>query len=118
MPLELGMAIARQKLNPANHVWFVFEAKKRRIEKSMSDLNGTDVYIHGGRRNLLFSELSNAFTRQGRQASVKQMQQVLYELQKAMPALCRKSGTKIPFKARIFDDLRVLARRLSNELIL
>lgn len=52
MPLELGLAVAWQKLNPERHVWFVFEAKLRRIEKSMSDLNGSDVHIHGGRRKV------------------------------------------------------------------
>jgi hypothetical protein len=115
MPLELGLAIAWQKLNPAKHVWFIFEAKKGRIEKSMSDLNGTDPYIHRGRPNALFGELANAFVRQGSQTSVTQMQQVYIAPQDATPRVCRKAGTTFPFKAKVFDDLRVLARKLTDE---
>lgn len=114
MPLELGLAIAWQKMNPEKHVWFVFEAKQRRIEKSMSDLSGTDTYIHGGRPYGLFRELLNAFVQQPRQTSVDQMRRVFVELQEALPQLYRKAGTRFPFKARVFDDLRVLARRFSD----
>jgi hypothetical protein len=114
MPLELGMAVAWQKLNPERHVWFVFEAKQRRIEKSMSDLNGSDVHIHGGRPKGLSSELANAFVRPPQQTNVQSMHRVLLGLKKALPDLMLKAGTKSPFKAKVFDDLRVLARVLSD----
>jgi hypothetical protein len=42
MPCELGMTIAWQKLNPSRHTWFVFESRHRRLQKSLSDLDGTD----------------------------------------------------------------------------
>ena len=48
MPFELGLAVAWDKLNAGQHVWFVLEAKSRRVHKSLSDLGGTDAYIHGG----------------------------------------------------------------------
>jgi hypothetical protein len=115
MPLELGMAIAWQKVNPEKHRWFVFEAKRRRIEKSMSDLNGSDVHIHGGRPKGLFSELVNAFVRSRQQTSVQHMHRVFFGLKKALPDLLRKAGTKSAFKAKVFDDLRVLARALSEQ---
>jgi hypothetical protein len=115
MPLELGLAIAWQKLNPAKHVWFLFEAKQRRIEKSMSDLNGSDVHVHGGRPKGLFSELTSAFVRQRPEISVQHMHRVFVDLKKALPGLLRKTGTQSPFKARVFDDLRVLARALSDQ---
>jgi hypothetical protein len=115
MPLELGMAIAWQKLNPERHVWFVFEAKQRRVQKSMSDLNGSDVHIHGGRPKGLFSELANAFIRSQNRTNVEHMQRVCFGLRKALPGLLRKAGTRSPFKARVFDDLRVLALMLSDE---
>jgi hypothetical protein len=51
----------------------VFEAKPRRIEKSLSDLGGTDVYIHHGRPSGVFSELTSAFVRAERQPSVDHM---------------------------------------------
>src|SRR5271168_1568665 len=65
MPLELGLAIAWEKLHPKRHTWFLWEAEPRRVQKSMSDLDGTDAYIHGGTVAGVLSELRNAFIRVG-----------------------------------------------------
>ena len=114
MPLELGMTIACQKTVFPAHKWFVFEARARRIQKSMSDLDGTDVYIHRGHPATLFSELSNAFVRSPRQASVGQMQLVFADLKTELPKLMRNAGAKPCFTARMFEDLSVLARKLAD----
>jgi len=45
MPLELGMTITWQILNPGQHTWFVCESEPYRLLRSASDLNGTDPYI-------------------------------------------------------------------------
>ena len=65
MPLELGLAIAWAKINPEAHTWFVCESVDRRAQKSVSDLNGTDFYIHNGTPDGVMRELSNAFVRRG-----------------------------------------------------
>lgn len=101
---------------PGEHTWFVFEAKKHRIEKSLSDLGGTDVYIHRGSADGLFGELTNAFVRARRQPS-GQMKIVFAELRAALPKLMRDAGTRSPFTARVFDDLRLLARSLSDRYV-
>ena len=79
----------------------------------MSDLNGTDVHIHGGRPGGLFSEPVNAFIRQRSATGVERMNHVFLGLKEGMPGLLRKVGTKSSLKARVFDDLRVLAGALS-----
>jgi hypothetical protein len=114
MPFELGLAVAWQRAQPKKHTWFVFEAKSRRIERSLSDLSGTDVYIHHGRPSGVFSELTSAFVRSQRQPSVDQMKLIYNGLCDGLPKLMRKAGTRSTFKARVFDDLRVLARALSE----
>jgi hypothetical protein len=114
MPLELGLAIAWQKLNPGVHDWFLFEAVRRRIEKSLSDLKGTDPYIHSGRASGLFRELRNAFMRPRRRATVGQMQLVHEGLKEALPGIMKDAGTKSPFSAQVFDELRVLAAKLGD----
>jgi hypothetical protein len=43
------------------------------------------------------------------------MHRVFLGLKEALPGLLRKAGTKSPFKARVFDDLRILARVLSDQ---
>ena len=59
MPFELGLAMA--SANQAGTAkCFVFEAKEYRIGKSLSDLDGTDPYIHGGKPEGVLRELSNA----------------------------------------------------------
>src|SRR5260370_32904859 len=42
-------------------IWVVFESVKRRLPKSLSDLDGTDPLIHGGTVRGVFRGLSNAF---------------------------------------------------------
>ena len=117
MPLELGLTIALQKTVSPDHKWFVFEAKPRRIQKSMSDLDGTDVYVHKGRPSVLFSELANAFAKSERKATVQQMQRMLAGLKLELPRLTREAGTRPCFTARVFEDLRVVALRLSNRYV-
>ena len=64
MPFELGLLLGwlETKRN-WRHTWFVFESTKRRLEKSLSDLNGTDPLIHDGTIRGVFRELSNALVK-------------------------------------------------------
>ena len=115
MPFELGLSVAWQKLEPGKHTWFVFESKLRRVEKSLSDLSGTDVYVHEGKPQGIFRELCSAFVRAQRQPDVQQMELVYKGLKRAIPDLLRKAGSDTVFQARVFSDLRVLSRALTAE---
>lgn len=117
MPFELGLAVACQKLQPGKHIWFVFETKLRRVEKSLSDLSGTDVYVHEGKSRGIFRELCNAFIRSERQPSVEQMDLIYRGLKRELPAIMRKAGSSTAFQARVFSDLRVLSRALNAQMI-
>lgn len=67
MPFEVGLAVATARWRPT-HQWFVFEARPFRVQQTLSDLSGTDAYIHrGGSRKLLIA-LSDA-SRQGHKAA-------------------------------------------------
>jgi hypothetical protein len=48
MPFELGLAVALEKMQRPRHEWLVFETRSHRVSKSLSDLAGTDEYVHGG----------------------------------------------------------------------
>jgi hypothetical protein len=112
MPMELGMAIAWEKLNPRERVWFVFESQERRAQKSISDLNGTDCNIHGGSEEGVMRELCNAFVRRRQRMTVPEMLALHRELKKRVPDLLRSSGAVSIFEPRIFDDLLVAAAEL------
>jgi hypothetical protein len=112
--MELGMAVAWAKLNPAKHTWFVFESRERRAQKSISDLNGTDCNIHGGTLEGVMRELCNAFVRRRGRITVPSMLENDRELKKQVPDLMRRSGAASVFEARMFDDLLFAARELRD----
>jgi len=47
MPFELGLAVTPTR--GTRHEWCVFEERRYRLMKSLSDLNGTDPHIHDGK---------------------------------------------------------------------
>jgi hypothetical protein len=114
MPFELGLAVAWDKLNPGRHVWFVLEAKSRRLQKSLSDLGGTDVYIHGGKPQGVFRELCNALVRTEHQPTVQEMADIYRGLVDVLPEIKRRAGAKSAFEARVFADLVFTARALAE----
>ncbi len=60
MPFELGLAVA-MSLSDTGHRWFLFEARPYRLQRTLSDVNGFDRYIHGGTPRGVLRELANAF---------------------------------------------------------
>jgi hypothetical protein len=110
MPFELGLSVARGKLlKKGKHTWFVCESRPRRLTKSLSDLNGTDPYIHDGKIAGVFRELCNAFVRPGRQPTIRQMWKVYRDVRKYLPKILRDSGTQSLYQARAFKDICVIA---------
>jgi hypothetical protein len=113
MPFELGLAVAMAKSGTTNARqgnWFVFEALQRRVHKSLSDLDGTEVYIHGGTVRGVFGQLANAFVRAARQPTVQEMDTVFQKLERAVPAIKRDAGSSDLFATSVFSKLVVAAR--------
>jgi hypothetical protein len=117
MPCELGMTITWQKLNPARHTWFVFESRHRRIQKSLSDLDGTDANIHGGTAEGIMRELCNAFVRRGPQPGVPEMMRTYRQVKRLWNGVLETAGTSNPFEARVFRDLCFVARGKASGLL-
>ena len=109
MPFELGLAVAWEMTGSKRHVWFVMEAVNYRLAKSLSDLNGTDPYIHEGTIDGVFRELGNALVRKGRQPSVLQMWRIYREVRGKIPAILRRCGTRVVFQARVFEEISFAA---------
>jgi hypothetical protein len=114
MPFELGLAVAWDKLTAGRHVWFVLEAKGRRLQKSLSDLAGTDAYIHGGKYQGVFRELGNCLVRTEHQPTVQQMTGIYRGLLEVLPEIKKRAGAKSAFEARVFADLTVTSRALAD----
>ena len=113
MPMELGLAIAWSKLSHGKHSWFVFETEQGRALKSISDLNGTDLNIHGGTVAGVMRELCNAFVRRrGGQPNVPQMMSVYRKLRAAVPAIQQRTGADSLFESRMFIDIGLAAGKI------
>jgi hypothetical protein len=119
MPFELGLSVALEDTaRIGRRGWFVCESRNYRLVKSLSDLNGTDPFIHDGTIEGVFRELGNIFGRPSRRASVQQMRKIYRELSEGLPLILRRTGSKTPYTARVFRDLRVLASDAADELVL
>jgi hypothetical protein len=105
MPFELGLAIAWSKLNSTRHTWFVSESLERRAQKSLSDLNGTDLNIHDGSPEGVMRELCNAFVRRENRPRVPQMMDSYRALRRVLPTIKQNSGTDNVFTATMFEEL-------------
>lgn len=105
MPFELGLAVAWQKANPRKHDWFVFESKPYRMQKSLSDLNGTDPQIHDGTVSGVLRELSNIFRRARNQPTVPDMTLTFNALSRRAKDILVDAGADNLFEAHVFREL-------------
>jgi hypothetical protein len=110
MPLELGLTITWAKLNPNRHGWFLWESEPRRLQKSMSDLDGTDAYIHSGTVEGVLSELRNAFVRNDA-PSVRKMMVAYCLVESRVGEILTDAGTRNLYAASVFKELCYVAQK-------
>lgn len=106
MPFEVGLAVATARWHRA-HQWFILEARPYRVQRTLSDLGGTDAYIHGGAPRKLLIALTDALVRVGEQPSLGELVR-LSRLLSAKAGDIRKSYGTL-FGARAFKDLVLVA---------
>ena len=116
MPFELGLAVDWSLRTGSGHEWFVFESRPHRLSKSLSDLNGTDPYIHEGTVHGVLRGLMNALTRVTHRPELSDMDAIYRDLRKAAREIRSERGGSL-FEARAFEDLAVLARELAADQI-
>lgn len=118
MPFELGLAVAWQRRSQSKHSWYVFETERYRADRSLSDLAGTDVYVHGGTINGVLTQVANAFIRQTRKPTFPEMSLVYRRTREALPAILRQSGARSIFAgARAFHDVCMSAVTIADDMI-
>lgn len=118
MPFELGLCVAdANRREGQKQNWFVFEAVANRVDKSLSDLKGTDPKIHSGTVRGALSELCNVFRRPGRQPTVPQMMQIYRALRKNQAAILKKAGSDTLYTRRVFANVPVVARLEADRIV-
>jgi len=118
MAFELGLCVAdANRRQGQKQGWFVFEAVANRLDKSLSDLKGTDPRIHSATVRGVLSGLCNIFRRPGRQPSVPQMMEIYRELRKKQAATLKKAGSDTLYTGRVFADICVAASEAGRILL-
>lgn len=114
MPFELGLAVALERTHPGRHEWSILEARAHRVWKSLSDLAGTDEYLHRGRPRGVLQALTNALVRRRRQPTVAELKEIYRDLRAFAVELKKRFRTRSLFAARPFRELVVAARRSAS----
>ena len=97
------------------HKWFVFEARKHRLSKSLSDLDGTDPHIHNGKPRDLLTALTNVFVRSKNQPTARELGLIFTDLKKTSEIIKENLNSNSLFGARAFHDLVIAARTIARE---
>ncbi len=114
MPFELGLCVALAAGEHRGHRWFVFDAVAHRTWKSLSDLAGTDVYVHGSQPVGVLRQLVNALDWKAHQPTVKDLEAAYNQLHAFAIRLKRDLCTESLFEARAFNDLVFAAQSLAR----
>jgi hypothetical protein len=110
MPFELGLVVAWATISSVTHQWFVLEEVPHRLTKSLSDLNGTDPFIHHGNAQGVLKALSNALYRNAKSPSLMELETIYRDLRAAASKF--RSGRKGDslFEAHAFKWLVFMAQ--------
>jgi hypothetical protein len=115
MPFELGLAAALNLSDGRRHRWYALEARRYRVQKSLSDLNGYDPLVHDGKATGVLRCLRNVFVPQ-RRRTVEQLVSVYRKTKKAAAVLKRGPyGTRSLFEPAVFNELVAAAMEISAE---
>ncbi len=112
MPFELGLLLGWLKASRRKHDWFVFEERARRLQKSLSDLNGTDERVHDGKPSGVLREVCNIFARD-RLLTVRQLLPHYEQVSEGAVAIERDLMTDDLYQAAAFRALVVLAQKFA-----
>ena len=113
MPFEAGLAVMCSLMGaPLGHTYFIFEKASNRLQKSLSDLGGTDVYAHGGTAEGVLREISDALSSAKRRPTVEQMLVFLGQARSGLKEIMSNAKADTPYTARVFLDLVFLTNEI------
>lgn len=115
MPFEAGLASALV-LSGRRHERYILEANSYRLQRTLSDLNGVDVYAHNGTGLGVLRALSNIFVRPGSPGLPRLRQILTYLVRFADEQLRPTAGSAGLYEPRLFARLVVQARAIDQVL--
>lgn len=105
MPFEAGLAYAHSEASGGKHSFLVLEEVRFRIQRSTSDLNGIDPFIHHGTVEGMLSCVRNALVAKGAtyRPTMEKMLAVARGVEIAMARLRRTREVATYFDANAFE---------------
>jgi len=108
MAFELGLAVAFAKCRNPNHQWFVFDTKRYRVAKALSDLGGISARIHDKSPKSVLGALMNALGRESHQPTLQNLLSIYAEVER-MARRIKADYSDNLFETRPFADLAYVA---------
>ena len=101
-----------RETSQSNHYWIVLEEKQYRLQKSLSDLNGYDHFVHNGTVLGVFQALLDAFDKPD--VSITEMKQIYGKLRQFGEELQRTYGWNNLFQPSAFRRLVIAAAKIKS----
>lgn len=114
MPFELGLAVAKAEAARSHHRWFLFESEPHRLNKSLSDLDGTDPYIHANKPTGVLRALMNALVQHRAPVTMPGLESVYREVRIAASKLKKELRGAPLFEASAFKNLVILTNDIAS----
>jgi hypothetical protein len=112
MPFELGIAFALAQGN--GHRIFVFE-EQRRLQATLSDMNGFDAFIHGGTQEGVLYRILDCFARPRETPRFTDLKSLTERLSRVAAKAQSEQSLEDPFKPYIFNRLVESALELAQK---
>lgn len=113
MPFEAGLAVAWAQVAGRSHRWFLLERQSHRLQRTLSDLNGFEVFIHGGTEQGLLATLPNIFVRKEAPA-LPDLLACTRQLRASAERLKNDMGSKDLFQPAAFRKLALVAAEIAE----
>jgi hypothetical protein len=113
MAFELGLAIACSKCTKPKHQWFVFDTRRHRLAKALSDLGGITARIHDKSPESVLRALMNALGREKHQPSLQNLLAIYHDVV-TMARRIKAEYSDDLFETRPFADLAFVASKAAH----
>jgi hypothetical protein len=109
MPFELRIACGAQHFARQRHDFFVFETERYRLQKTLSDLNIIDPYVHGGTVDGMLRSVLSCLSTGGSDPSLSELRWLYTVVRTNLRPFMREHRTDSVFSRPMFKALVGLA---------
>jgi hypothetical protein len=114
MPFELGIAVALSRIE-GRHKFIMLEARRHRLQQTLSDANGIDPGTHGANVKGIISCVLSHLGKPRGNPDPRTVAHIHRQLWKTTPFLKRTHGRANIYSRSIFGELVVGANRLARK---